>query len=324
MRKTFFRFSAIVAIGLATALASAADSYPAAPITIVSGFAPGGPTDAAARLAAKLLEDKFKQTVIVDTKAGANGLISIQALKRAKADGYTLLAVTAGMATITPVVKKAPGYEPTKDFTPIAIIGEFPYVLVSRNSFPADDPAGLIDYAKKNPGKVTFGSAGIGSSNHLAGEWFAKLAGVSLTHVPYKGDSAGVTDLVAGRVDVYFMAPSVAMPQVQAGKMKVLGVASAAPTPLAPGVKNLISKAVPGFEMGSWIGLVGPAGLPRDIVERINVTINESMRDPQYHNVLSTLGQDPVSVTPEQFASRIRKELKTWEGVANDAKIVVD
>lgn len=324
MRKTFLRYMAFAAIGLAAGAVAAADPYPTAPITIISGFAPGGPTDAAARLAAKLMEDKLKQTVIVDTKAGANGLISIQALKRAKPDGYTLLAVTAGMATVTPAVKKAAGYEPLKDFTPIAILGEFPYVLVSRTTFPANDVAGLIDYAKRNPGRVTYGSAGVGSSNHLAGEWFAKMAGVSITHVPYKGDSPGVADLVAGRVDVYFMTPSVALPQVQAGRMKVLGVASTAPTPLVPGVKNLISAVVPGYEMGSWIGLVGPAGLPREIVQQINHTINESLKEPQYRNALTTLGQDPVLVSPEQFAARIRNELKTWEGVASDAKIVLD
>ncbi len=320
--QTFFLTFAAFGLGVGGALA--ADAYPSGPVTIISGFSAGGPTDSAARVAAKLLEDKLKQPVIVDTKSGANGLISIQALKRAKPDGYTLLAVTAGMATVTPAVKKAVGYDPLKDFTPIAIVGEFPYVLVSRTTFPANDVAGLMDYAKKNPGTVTYGSAGSGSSNHLAGEWFSKMGGVTLSHIPYKGDSPGVSDLIAGRLDVYFMTPSVAMPHVQAGKMKVLGVASLAPTTLVPGVKALISSAVPGFEMGSWIGLVGPPGLPREIVQQINQALNDAFKTPQSRAMLAAQGQDPVPATPEQFASRMRTELKQWQAVANDAKIVLE
>lgn len=295
--------------------------FPSGPITILSGFAAGGPTDVAARLAAKVLGDGFKDPVVVDTRAGANGLISIQALKRAKADGHTLLAVTAGMMTITPAVKANAGYDPIKDFTPIAIIGEFPYVLVARNGFPANDVAGLVDYAKKNPDMVNYGSAGIGSSNHLAGEWFNSLAGVSMEHIPYKGDAPAVGDVMADRLDVYFMTPSVAMPQAAAGKLKVLGVASTVPTPLAAGVNDVVGKTVPGFHMGSWIGIVGPPGMPRDVVKQLNASINERLKQPQYLRSLTGIGQDPVPVTPEQFAARIQKELGVWTRVATHAKI---
>jgi tripartite-type tricarboxylate transporter receptor subunit TctC len=312
-----------LAIALAT-FAAAAQPFPSAPITILCGFAPGGPTDAAARIAAKVLADSFKGSALVETRAGANGLISIQALKKAKPDGYTLLAVTAGMMTVTPAVKSNPGYDPIKDFTPIAIIGEFPYVLVARNGFPANDTAGLIEYAKRNPGKVSYGSAGVGSSNHLSGEWFAKMAGVSMTHVPYKGDAPAVSDLIAERLDVYFMTPSVAMPQVAAGMMKVLGVAAGAPTPLASGVTELVSKAVPGFKMGSWIGVVGPAGMPHEVVQQLNAAISEQLKQPQNLKALAGQGQDPVPGTPDQFAGRIREELGTWTKVAADAKISID
>ncbi|WP_066271776.1 Bug family tripartite tricarboxylate transporter substrate binding protein [Hydrogenophaga palleronii] len=317
-------------VGLVSAvLALAANAqtpatFPAGPVTILSGFAAGGPTDVAARLAAKVLSDGFKDPVVVDTRAGANGLISIQALKRAKADGHTLLAVTAGMMTITPAVKANAGYDPIKDFTPIAIVGEFPFVLVARNGFPADDVAGLVDFAKKNPGKVNYGSAGIGSSNHLAGEWFNSMAKISMEHVPYKGDAPAIGDLLADRLDVYFLTPSLAMPQAAAGKLKVLGVASTAPTPLAAGVKDVVAKTVPGFHMGSWIGIVGPAGMPRDVVKKLNAAINERLKQPQYLQSLASIGQDPVAVTPEQFAARIQKELGVWTKVATDAKISVE
>lgn len=319
MKKACMAFAAAL-----VALSATAQQYPSGPITILCGFAAGGPTDAAARIAAKVLGDALGQSVIVDTRAGANGLISAQALKKAKPDGYTLLAVTAGMLTVTPAVKANVGYDPLKDFTPVAIVGEFPYVLVARSNFPANDTAGLVDYAKKNPGKVNYGSAGVGSSNHLAGEWFSSLAGVSMVHVPYKGDAPAVADLIAERLDVYFMTPSVAMPQVAAGKMKVLGVASNAATPLVPGVKDLVSKAVPGFQMGSWIAIVGPEGMPRPIVQQLNAAINERMKMPQNLQALATQGQDPVPGSAEQFAARIRTELATWTKVATESKISLD
>ncbi len=266
----------------------------------------------------------MKDPVVVDTRAGANGLISVQGLKRAKADGHTLLAVTAGMMTITPAVKAHAGYDPIKDFTPIAIVGEFPYVLVARNGFPANDVAGLVEYAKKHPGAVNYGSAGIGSSNHLAGEWFNSMARISMEHVPYKGDAPAVGDVIADRLDVYFMTPSVAMPQAAAGKLKVLGVASKAPSAVAAGVKDTVSKTVPGFEMGSWIGIVGPAGMPRDVVRRLNAAINERLKQPENLQLLAGIGQEPVPGTPEQFAARIKSELGTWTKVASDARISVD
>ena len=307
-----------------SAAAQTAPSFPSGPVTILCGFAAGGPTDVAARLAAKVLSEALKDPVVVDTRAGANGLISVQGLKRAKADGHTLLAVTAGMMTITPAVKAHAGYDPIKDFTPIAIVGEFPYVLVARNGFPANDVAGLVEYAKKHPGAVNYGSAGIGSSNHLAGEWFNSMARISMEHVPYKGDAPAVGDVIADRLDVYFMTPSVAMPQAAAGKLKVLGVASKAPSAVAAGVKDTVSKTVPGFEMGSWIGIVGPAGMPRDVVRRLNAAINERLKQPENLQLLAGIGQEPVPGTPEQFAARIKSELGTWTKVASDAKISVD
>lgn len=312
---------AVVAL---SASAQPAPSFPGGPVTILSGFAAGGPTDSAARLAAKVLSEGFRYPFVVETRAGANGLIAIQSLKRAKADGHTLLAVTAGMMTITPAVKANPGYDPVRDFTPIAILGEFPYVLVARGNFPASDVAGLVDYAKKRPGQVTYGSAGIGSSNHLAGAWFSSLARISMVHLPYKGDSAALSDLVAQRLDVYFMTPSVAMPQAAAGKLKVLGVASGAPTPLASGVKDVVAKAVPGFQMGSWIGIVGPAGMPPEVVKRLNATLNERLSQPQNRQSLAGIGQDQVAITPEQFGGRIRPELNVWTKVAVDARISIE
>lgn len=301
-----------------------AQGYPTMPVKILCGSAPGGPTDVAARLAGRWLSERLGQPFIVENRVGANGQIAIQLLTQSKPDGYTLAAIPRGALTVAPAVQKSSRYNPLTDFTPIALIGEFPYVLVSRNGFPANDVAGLIGYAKKNPGKVTYGSAGTGSSNHLAGEWFAKEAHMTLTHIPYKGDSPGVSDLIAGLIDIYFMTPSVAMPQVQAGKIKVLGVASAAPTPLAAGVKTLVSSAVPGFEMSSWIGLLGPAGMPSELVSRINQVINDEASRPANKPAMLAIGQDPVIVTPAAFRARIEQDMKRFSALAREAHIELE
>jgi tripartite-type tricarboxylate transporter receptor subunit TctC len=301
-----------------------AQGYPNAPVKILCGSAPGGPTDVAARLASRWLSERLGQPFIVENRVGANGQIAIQLLTKSKPDGYTLAAIPRGALTVAPAVQKSARYNPLADFTPVAIIGGFPYVLVSRNDFPANDVAGLIAYAKKNPGKVTYGSAGTGSSNHLAGELFAKEAGVSLSHVPYKGDTPGATDLIAGLIDVYFMTPSVAMPQVQAGKIKALGVASTAPTQLAPGVTKLVAAAVPGFEMSSWIGLLGPAGMSPEMIAKINHVINEESVRPANKPAMLTIGQDPVIVTPAAFRAKIEQDMTRFSALAREAHIELD
>lgn len=314
---------AIVAMNAAIAPASAQE-YPTAPVRVLCGFAPGGSTDAAARLAAKWLSQELKQSFVVENKVGANGLVSIQTLKNSKADGYTLMMASAGSMTITPAVKRNVGYKPLEDFTPIAIVGWYPYALVTRPSFPANDTAGLIDYAKKHPGKVSYGSAGIGSTNHLAGEWFAKLTGTSMNHVAYKGDSPAVTDLLADRLDVFFMTPSVAMPHVKAHKLKLLGSTAGGSSPLIDGEKRMVSSTVPGFEMGSWLGLVGPAGMSPELVARINKVLNDAMRRPEAKAEMLAAGLVPILVTPTEFKARITTELNQWTNIAKTSKIEVD
>ncbi|WP_066271768.1 Bug family tripartite tricarboxylate transporter substrate binding protein [Hydrogenophaga palleronii] len=309
---------------LAGAMPAFANTYPSQPIKILCGSAAGGPTDLAARLAARWLSERLGQPAIVDNRVGANSQVAIQLLMQSKPDGYTLAAIPRGALTIAPSLQKAPRYDPLKDFTPLAIVGQFPYVLVARNSFPANDAAGLIEYAKRNPGKVTFGSAGIGSTNHLAGEWFANAAGVSMIHVPYKGDAPGSADVIAGLIDVYFMTAGNAMPQVQAKKIKLLGVASNAPSDLAGGSKTLVSSAVPGFEIGSWIGLLGPANMPADLVKRINGVINEEAEKPEGKPALLAIGQEAVIAAPDRFKTMMEEDMKRFTALGRQAKIEVD
>jgi tripartite-type tricarboxylate transporter receptor subunit TctC len=301
-----------------------AQQYPTAPVRVLCGFAPGGSTDAAARLASKWLSQALKQSFVVENKVGANGLVSIQTLKSSKADGYTLMMASGGSMTITPAVKRNAGYKPLEDFTPIAIVGSYPYALVARPSFPANDIAGLVKYAKQHPGEVSYGSAGIGSTNHLAGEWFARLNGISLNHVAYKGDSPAVTDLLADRLDVFFMTPSVAMPHVKANKLKLLGSTALGVSPLIEGEKRMVSATVPGFEMGSWLGLVGPAGMAPAVVAKLNKVLNETMRTPEAKAEMLAAGLVPIIVTPEEFRTRIATELSRWTNIARTSKIEID
>lgn len=309
---------------LAGALPVLANTYPSGPIKILCGSAAGGPTDLAARLAARWLSERLGQPAIVENRVGANNQVAIQLLTQSKPDGLTLAAIPRGALTIAPSLQKVPRYDPLKDFTPLAIVGQFPYVLVARNSFPANDAAGLIDYAKKNPGKVTFGSAGIGSTNHLAGEWFANAAGISMIHVPYKGDAPGSADVMAGLIDVYFMTAGNAMPQLQAKTIKLLGVAANAPSDLAGGYKTLVGSAVPGFEIGSWIGLLGPANMPADVVKRINGVVNEEAGKPGGKPALLAIGQEAVIVTPERFRSMIEEDMKRFTAIGRQARIELE
>ncbi len=309
---------------LAGALPAFAANYPTAPIKILCGQAAGGPTDLAARVAARWMTDRLGQPAIVENRVGANSQVAIQLLMQSKPDGYTLAVLPRGSMTIAPSLQKVPRYDPVKDFTSLALIGQFPYVLVARNSLPVDDVAGLIDYAKRNPGKVTFGSAGIGSSNHLAGEWFASAAGVQMIHVPYKGDAPGSADIMAGLIDIYFLTAGNAMPQIQARTMKVLGVASTGPSDLAPGVKAVVGTTVPGFEMSSWIGLVGPAGMPADLVARISEVINSEAAKPSGKAALLAIGQEPAIVAPARFKAMVEDDIKRFTVIGRQARIEIE
>ncbi|MES2187881.1 MAG: tripartite tricarboxylate transporter substrate binding protein [Pseudomonadota bacterium] len=319
-----FLSSLALALGMALAPVQSALSqqqYPHAPVRILCGFSAGGSTDSAARLAAKWLQDELKQSFYVDNRVGANGVVAIQALKSSKPDGYTLMMVTGGLMTMTPAVKTDVVYNPLEDFTPIAIVGWYPYAVVARPGFPANDVPGLIDYAKKNPGKLTYGSAGIGSTNHLGTEWFDHLAGISMNHVPYKGDAPGISDLLADRLDVYFMTPSVVMPHVKMGKVKLLGSTGNGPSPLIEGEKRMVSSTVPGYELGSWLALVGPAGMARADVEKLNKILNNAMQKPEMKAQMASAGLVPILVTPDAFRHRIQAELTQWQAVARSANI---
>ncbi len=299
----------------------AQQDYPSKPVRILVGFLPGSTSDAAGRLVAQMLTDRYKQSVIVDNQSGANGLVAIQAVTRAAGDGYTLLLATAGALTISPVAEKDLPYNPLTSFRPVALVGAFPYVLGARSDFPANDIKGLVAYSKANPGKLFFGSAGNYSVNHLGIEWLKALTGLDAQHVPFKGGSGALAELVAGRIDITLASPGSGMPQVTSGKIKGLAVTSAERTPLAEGLPTAIESGVPGYVVQPWNGMVGPASLSPQIANRLNDVINEGLKRPVYQAVLTKQGMYPLIDTPEGFQKLIAKELATWTDVVKRSPV---
>lgn len=305
----------------ATAVHAAGPDYPARPVTVIVGFSAGGPTDVVARMLAEQLTVKFGQTFLIDNRAGANGGVAAQQTKAAAPDGYTLMIGSSGTLSITPGLRLSMPYDVARDFTPIALVASYPYFLVVPTQSPATDVKDLIRRAKATTEPLSFASAGAGSVNHLAGEWFKSAAGFEATHVPYKGDSAAMTDLMAGRVDFAFISGAAATPQVKAGKLRALAVASETPGKGGPGVPTMIEAGVPGFSAEPWNGLMGPAGMPPEVVAKLNAAVNEIMQRPDIKVRLLALEQYPMTGTPAAFASHIATQTKRWGEIIRIAKI---
>ena len=320
--KSLFARWALPALAAAISFNSAAADYPAKPVTLVIGFTAGGPTDAVGRYLARKLEAELGQTVVVENRAGANGVVAVQSVKRAAADGYTLMLGSSGTLSIEPVYKQKVDYQVLKDFQPVALVASYPYLLVVPSGSSFNSVQELIAGARQKPGALTFASAGSGAVNHLAGEWFKSASKVDITHVPYKGDSAAIADLVAGRVDMAFLSAIAAMPQVQAGKLRALAIASAQPSPVAPGVPTVAQAAgIPGFTAEPWNGVLAPAGLPPEVTQRLNAAVNKIMGTAESRDALLKLGQFPMTGSADDFAQHIRTQTQRWAQVIQDGNI---
>jgi len=319
--KSLFARWALPALAAISLNAAAAD-YPVKPVTLVIGFTAGGPTDAVGRYLARKLEAELGQTVVVENRAGANGVVAVQSVKRAAADGYTLMLGSSGTLSIEPVYKQKVDYQVLQDFQPVALVASYPYLLVVPAGSPFNSVQELIAGARKTPGALTFASAGSGAVNHLAGEWFKSATKVDITHVPYKGDSAAIADLVAGRVDMAFLSAIAAMPQVQAGKLRALAIASAQPSSVAPGIPTVAQAAdIPGFTAEPWNGVLAPAGLPPAVTQRLNAAINKIMETDESKDALLKLGQFPMTGSADDFARHIRSQTERWAQVIQAGNI---
>lgn len=303
--------------------ADAQPAFPTKPITLVAAFGPGGATDTAARIVAKELSIELGQPVVVDNRVGAGGAIGASSVARAAPDGYTLLLGTGSEMVVLPAVKIAPPYDALKDFTPVAEIGTVTFVLVAHPSVAANSVQELIAEARANPGKLSFASFGMGSTNHLLGEFFMKKSGTDLLHVPYKGSAAAATDLVSGEVKLSFDTTTVAMPLVQSGKLKALGLLSPQRSDAAPGVPTLAESGI-ALSVVGWVGVVGPRGMPATVVDRLNKAINKVLAMPAIKESFKERGVIVVATTPEQFGSFIKSEVTEWSQVVKDAGVKIE
>ncbi len=312
--------SAILCSILLIAPAAAfAQSWPARTIRLISPFPPGGANDTISRLVAHGLSEKLGQSVIVENRAGASGMIGTDFVAKSPPDGYTILMSTPGPITVNPLLMESMTYDARKDFTPIARVGTVPSLVVVHPSVPVNNIAELVALAKKQPRVLNFGSAGTGSSTHLAGELLNSMAGIQLVHVPYKGSAPAMTDLLGGRMQVLFDTIVLSLPHARTGKARALAVTGAKRSAAAPEIPTVAESGVPGYEMITWYGVLGPAGLPKDIVNRLNREISGVLQTSEMRSKLSAMGTDIDVGTPEQFARYLDSERALWTKVLKES-----
>lgn len=310
--KKLFQGLLAVAFGLCTVASTLAqDVWPSKPIKMIVPFPAGGSTDAPIRILALKLQEALGQPVIVENISGGGGSLGTARIASAAPDGYTFGMGAIGTLCIAPHLLSKVGYDPLQSFTPITLLGEYANVLVVNVDQPYKNVGELLKAAKENPGKITFGSAGNGSSNHLSAELLANATGVKFTHVPYRGTGPALNDLIAGRLGFMFDVTSNSMPWIQSGKLRALGVTSTTPARQLPTVPPL-SQTVPGYEVQGWIGLIGPAGLPLAMVQRLSTEMGKIMAAPAFISQYSGFGFEPRYTTPDHFAALIKKDYEFW------------
>jgi tripartite-type tricarboxylate transporter receptor subunit TctC len=305
--------------------AAAAAEFPSKTVSLVVPYAPGGPTDAMARTLAAALKGPLGQTVIVENKAGAGANLGAEAVARAEPDGHTLMFGTSAPLAINVSLFKKINYDPIKSFTPVIQLGHLPNVLVVHPSVPARNVKELIAYAKANPGKLSYASSGNGASSHLAGVMFNQAAGTDFVHVPYKGTGPALNDLLGGQVSMTFTDVLTAQPHVRAGKLRALGVTTASRSQALPEVPTVAEQGLPGFDVSVFFAIVGPAGMPRETVTRLNSAFVEVLKQPEVRSYLQAQGLEfAPSTSPEALAAFIRAEVAKWRTVVASSGAQVD
>ena len=315
----------LTALALAAQLAVQAQAadYPTRPVKLISPYAPGGSVEVFGRQVALRLAQRLGQPVIVETKPGAGGALGTEFVMRSAPDGYTILFHSGAIVTDA-VLKKSTRYDVRTDLEPVIMAGNTALAIVVPNSLPVTTLAGFIDYAKKNPGKVNYGTPGIGSSVHLSTEMFKNMAGVDLMHVPYKGGGPAATAVMAGEVQVLFSTVVTAKPQVKGGRIKVLAVTTRERTASWPEVPTVAESGVPGYDYGAWYGMFVPAKTPKDVIARLNKEIHAVLQEPGMRSWMFDNGMDPVGNTPEEFRAIINNEVDRWAELQKSVQIKVE
>ncbi|MBL0142029.1 MAG: tripartite tricarboxylate transporter substrate binding protein [Betaproteobacteria bacterium] len=316
------------ALGLVAALAipmaAQAQGWPTRQaIKFIVVYPPGGASDVTARLIGAKLTESLGQSVVIENKPGANGIIATEYVAKSAPDGYTILMANLGPNAINAVVYKKLPYDAIKDFAAITLTTIVPQIMVVTPSLPVKTVPDLIAYAKANPGKVTFASAGNGASNHLSGELFNAMAGIKMQHIPYKGDAPGMIDVMSGLVNVALPTAIAGMPHVRSGKLRAIAVTSSKRLPSLPDVPT-VAETLPGFEAVSWGGVMAPAGTPREIINRLNSEILKILKMPDIAQKLTGLGAEIVGSTPEEFDLYVKEEIAKWGKVARDNNVTLD
>ena len=307
-----------------TAAIAGAQTYPAKAVRIVVAFPPGGPSDYAARIVQARVAEALGQPVIVDNRPGAGGMLATEQVAKAAPDGYTLIVGNTGTLTVLPHLQAKIGYDPQRDFTPITNLIGGPSFLLTHPSVPAKNLRELIALAKRQPGKLTYGSAGIGQISHMNGELLKLLAGIDLLHVPYKGTGAVTPELLGGQIMVTFSTSVENLQLVKAGRVRLLGVTGKDRLAMIPDTPTMAEAGVPGFESLNWNGIVGPARMPREIVERLNRELVRAIKMPDVVEKVAAQGNFVIGDTPDQFAAYIRADTEKWGRVVREAKIKVE
>jgi tripartite-type tricarboxylate transporter receptor subunit TctC len=315
------------ALGVAPSVASAADAtgtYPNKPIRIIVAYTPAGTTDILARLLGQRMSETWGQSVIVENRPGANGNIGTEIAARATPDGYTILMATAATHSINNTLYPKLTWHAQRDFEPISLVAVVPNLLVVNNALPVKSVKELIAHAKANPGKLAFGSPGIGATAHLSMELFQTLTGTKMVHVPYKGSAGVLADVTGGQIQLAMDNIPVYLPQAKAGKIRALAVSSPQRAPAAPDIPTVAEAGVPGFDALSWFGLVAPAKTPKHVVSKLALETQRILKLPDVNERIVGLGGQPVGGTPQEYAAFIRSEIIKWEKVIRSAGVKVE
>lgn len=302
------------AIGIAIAdyaSAALAQGWPERPVTVIVPFAAGGNTDGIARMAAQRLSDAFGKPFVVENRPGAGGAIAAEMLKRAPPDGYTLFMAALPVMAIVPAMSKV-RYDSQRDFAPISNIATNPFALVVNKDIPVKTLQEFVDYVRAHNGQLSYGSAGVGSLNHLSMALFLKRAGLEMIHVPYKGNAPALSDVVAGHIPAMFSNLSDALSQAKGGTVRMLAISAERRSPLAADVPTVAESGYPNFNVLTWNGLMAPAGTPRDIIERIAHEITAAVKDPKFASQLADYGVDPLGNTPAEYQAMLASDIPIW------------
>ena len=317
-------FAALTFAALALVAGAACAQYPARPIKWIVPYTPGGITDSVTRLVTQRLEASLGQPVVIENKPGANSIVGAESVARSAPDGYTVLTVIAAHAANATLYAGRLPFDPVKGFAPITLVGAAPLILTVNNDFPAKDVRELIAYARANPGKVSFGSSGVGSAAHLTTELLKQTAGIDMLHVAYKGTAPALTALLAGDIQVLVDVPLTMMPHVRAGKVRALGLFAARRIPGAPEVPTIAEGGGPPVEGSTWLMFLAPAGTPREIVARLAAETARIIGAPDLRQRLADMGVEPLATTPEQAAKFLDDEIAKWARVIEVARVKLE